>query len=831
MKRELKEKIYFLIFIILFLSLVLLTIIIKKEPKEILFAPGDNDAKFVSQSIPALMQAGEAYELKILYENIGVNTWTATGRYKLGNRNYGNLQTFGQARIDLSSTDVVMPGQTKEFTFIVSAPQDTGDYFIELQMVQENVEWFGETTPRIGVRVVDNRLGAWGNADPEPALAWLAQSSNGKAAWLINRPRDGSFINEPGHLCPNGFGWNNTQLTISQLNRDGTLSRKEVTVKGCLLSGTPEDIDPWGSTPDLFRYYSDGIQNGVVIPKHWAIVKSSGMRKDSNGVGLEEYQPYPGIIIVPPEIIPDGQEHIVQKCYNYETYFSENGGTYACYDSTCYSGGNIGSCPGRGTLINSKYIVYDYCEGNFCYANGNIISSPVNFRISTPSVLRVSYTLTAGTTCTDRPTLTEEQWFVEGIGFAGFSNDWPLSPAPNSVDFYGVFENNKCLPYWDGLCNVDPYNYNTCCPEGHSSCNVYLSDKVIPSIVLTNPLNNEEVSGILELRAQANDNVGVSKVEFYVDHFLKNEDYSSPYSYNLDTHPLSNGLHKITARVYDSSDNFYTTEIIKVNVNNNNKNDAKFVSQIVPTNMIAGQNYSVNVTFNNTGSRNWLENQKYKLGSQNPQDNLIWGLNRVNLSENEIVSLGEVRTFSFNVTAPSISKTYNFSWRMIQEGVEWFGDTNLDLVIFVGEQGRCGDNICNASIGETCSSCSQDCGSCNSGNGGGGGGGGGSPPKKVLQQCEDGKDNDGDGLIDYPVDLGCDSLLDDDESTYYSTKHDSEQEDNSDETGSKIKSKKNWLRLSIVFVLILGIIVVSITIFRLIKKNRKFENLNSNFES
>jgi len=48
-------------------------------------------------------------------------------------------------------------------------------------------------------------------------------------------------------------------------------------------------------------------------------------------------------------------------------------------------------------------------------------------------------------------------------------------------------------------------------------------------------------------------------------------------------------------------------------------------------------------------------------------------------------------------------------------------------------------------------------------NGGGGGGGGGAPDNA----CEDGIDNDGDGLIDYPDDPGCLSQLDDDEVDCY----------------------------------------------------------------
>ena len=50
---------------------------------------------------------------------------------------------------------------------------------------------------------------------------------------------------------------------------------------------------------------------------------------------------------------------------------------------------------------------------------------------------------------------------------------------------------------------------------------------------------------------------------------------------------------------------------------------------------------------------------------------------------------------------------------------------------------------------------------CGGGSSGGGSSGGGGNP--AIYQCNDNKDNDSDGLKDYPSDLGCSSLTDDDE--------------------------------------------------------------------
>ena len=43
-------------------------------------------------------------------------------------------------------------------------------------------------------------------------------------------------------------------------------------------------------------------------------------------------------------------------------------------------------------------------------------------------------------------------------------------------------------------------------------------------------------------------------------------------------------------------------------------------------------------------------------------------------------------TFSFNVTSPITSGLYNFQWRMVQEGVDWFGARTDNQPIAVGAQ-------------------------------------------------------------------------------------------------------------------------------------------------
>ena len=99
---------------------------------------------------------------------------------------------------------------------------------------------------------------------------------------------------------------------------------------------------------------------------------------------------------------------------------------------------------------------------------------------------------------------------------------------------------------------------------------------------------------------------------------------------------------------------------------------ASFVSYSgVPTTMTVGETATVSVKMENTGTSTWTAGGGYKLGSQGPKDNTTWGLSRVALSKS--VAAKAPHTFTFEITAPSTAGSYTFSWRMLREGVAWFG--------------------------------------------------------------------------------------------------------------------------------------------------------------
>gem|GEM_PF-3316034 len=75
-------------------------------------------------------------------------------------------------------------------------------------------------------------------------------------------------------------------------------------------------------------------------------------------------------------------------------------------------------------------------------------------------------------------------------------------------------------------------------------------------------------SGIITFSATTTPDVGISKVEFYVDNSLKGTDTKSPYSMKLDSRSLKNGEHSLIGKACDAAGNISTFASIPFTVNN-----------------------------------------------------------------------------------------------------------------------------------------------------------------------------------------------------------------------------------------------------------------------
>ncbi len=112
-----------------------------------------NQAQFVSQSVPATMEAGKSYTVAVTIRNTGNTTWTSDALYRLGSQHAQDNTTWGLNRVLLSSGVSVSAGQEHTFSFTVTAPSASGTYPFQWRMVQDYVEWFGDYTPGVNVTV------------------------------------------------------------------------------------------------------------------------------------------------------------------------------------------------------------------------------------------------------------------------------------------------------------------------------------------------------------------------------------------------------------------------------------------------------------------------------------------------------------------------------------------------------------------------------------------------------------------------------------------------------------------------------------------------------
>lgn len=109
---------------------------------------------------------------------------------------------------------------------------------------------------------------------------------------------------------------------------------------------------------------------------------------------------------------------------------------------------------------------------------------------------------------------------------------------------------------------------------------------------------------------------------------------------------------------------------------------AEFLSQNVPETMLGGDDYAVTLVFKNTGDSDW-HYQNIALISQDPDNNLTWFINRVELQRNEVIAPGAVKVFSFRVKAPNDAGRYPFRWRLADRENRKFGQASEELTIVV----------------------------------------------------------------------------------------------------------------------------------------------------
>ncbi|HEX3279817.1 MAG TPA: hypothetical protein VHR36_01185, partial [Pyrinomonadaceae bacterium] len=127
------------------------------------FPDSDYREQITALNAPSVMRAGEKVVIRFRVKNLGYSTWPAVGnkegRYQvnIGNRwlKTGTNEVNGlDGRTGMPAD--LQPGGQVELALAVNAPQDPGEFVLEVDMVHEGVTWFyerGATPLRLKVRV------------------------------------------------------------------------------------------------------------------------------------------------------------------------------------------------------------------------------------------------------------------------------------------------------------------------------------------------------------------------------------------------------------------------------------------------------------------------------------------------------------------------------------------------------------------------------------------------------------------------------------------------------------------------------------------------------
>jgi Zn-dependent metalloprotease len=93
-------------------------------------------------------------------------------------------------------------------------------------------------------------------------------------------------------------------------------------------------------------------------------------------------------------------------------------------------------------------------------------------------------------------------------------------------------------------------------------------DTTAPTTSITAPAAGATLTGTVTLSANASDNVGVSKVDFYAGTTLLGTDTTSPYSLSWNSAGLANGAYSFTSKATDAAGNVGTSAGVSATVSN-----------------------------------------------------------------------------------------------------------------------------------------------------------------------------------------------------------------------------------------------------------------------
>src|SRR5215469_11629645 len=115
-------------------------------------SPPTDGARFVSETMPAVVDPGQAFNVTMVWNNIGIESWSDAGGFSLRTQNPSNNTTWGGNHVGLSGS-LISPNRQITMTFTAVAPLQPGAYPFQWQWQKDGLGFFGDMSPNSSILV------------------------------------------------------------------------------------------------------------------------------------------------------------------------------------------------------------------------------------------------------------------------------------------------------------------------------------------------------------------------------------------------------------------------------------------------------------------------------------------------------------------------------------------------------------------------------------------------------------------------------------------------------------------------------------------------------
>ncbi len=255
------------------------------------------NAQFISDTIPAVMNAGQSYTVSVTMKNTGSHAWSEADLIRLGTvgDSSGDAIKFGPSRIKIPAGTRVLPGARFTFSFTMTAPSTTGSLAPKYQMIRDH-SWFGsrafqnvfvvKPASGTGSGLPSAQFSASPAQGPSPLVVQFADKSAAtgtvKYAWDVNNDGIVDYTTKnPSHTYTTAGAYT-VKLTVTNASGSDTEIRSGViTVSSAAATGTPPKAQfisnaTGGTSSPLIVQFTDQSSGTRPLTWHWDFSDGEG---------------------------------------------------------------------------------------------------------------------------------------------------------------------------------------------------------------------------------------------------------------------------------------------------------------------------------------------------------------------------------------------------------------------------------------------------------------------------------------------------------------------------------------------------------------------------